>query len=193
MNGYGFNQKPPVVEEDEEEEIVEQKSLPASNSWPVGSSYAVSPQGDLAHEISRVVFEIQRMDMYNIRERWPEIAQFFADVSCRIPGVTENKGALFLRNMEDLSDIVHSIGMENVAKTKLLKELYALRMEVAVSEVPLLGLSGVSSLLTTKNESRTDAKLSDTRQQTPQSIFSGIASFLGKKEQPQQRGGANPP
>jgi len=180
---YGESLPANLPTKHEEEEIEER------DDWQPRSLRMTSPAGDLAHEISRVIYDIREMDSDELVDNWDSLSQFIADVASRIPGITERRSAEFLRDFEDLSDMAFSVGMENVAKTKVLKHLYSLRMAVATSEVPLMGLSGVSSLLTTKNESKQQATITDNRQPKPSSIFDGLSSILGKKPDTQQNRG----
>jgi hypothetical protein len=83
----------------------------------------------------------------------------------RIPNINAEEFNELIRDWEDIKDMAASEGAERVVQSDIIKMIYKLRLLVARGDFALPGLTGVSAIITTKQQSEQTVKMPQAKEQ----------------------------
>ena len=152
-------------------------------SYESGNPGIYKPQesNSLAEQIRKVIYEIERMDSKELSRDWCKVSQQLAEMSARVPGITQEIANEWSRDIEDISDRASSQGRHGVVRTKILKFCFRIRSQISVAEKRMDGNSGISAMGLQSQNIKSDTRLTDTRPAQQPSFLGGFAGLLGKK------------
>jgi hypothetical protein len=96
------------------------------------------------------------------KEEYDEFFEMLPTIIAALPRITNINAEEFnelIRDWEDIKDLAASEGAERVVQSDIIKMIYKLRLLPARGDFPLPGLTAVSAIITTKQQSEQTVKM----------------------------------
>jgi hypothetical protein len=154
---------------------------PGSEYVYPANPYAMQRENtDTALQVRKVIWEKipPALDADGIEE-WIDKFLRICEYASRIPGIDVTEFDSLCRDLEDIEARAHSEGRQRIVASKIQKMQFRLRLLVSRCDVPSAGISGIGSMITSKNEMKQDIRLPPPA--APAKSFPFLPSFGGKK------------
>jgi hypothetical protein len=172
--GYGEE------EQQQQKEDEHQKSLVAKEK-EIFNPYASRAPSDQAAQVRAALFAIHLPTEDNFME-WFPVLRASIDMVARVPGYDTKVYNELNRDMEDLVDRANSQGRRKIVASKMQKFVFKLRALVPKGDTPIVGMTGVTAMITTNvNQKQFQEVRMPVQPTPPQSLFSGVKQYLNRK------------
>jgi hypothetical protein len=174
-----FGEEDEKVKEAQEESNQQQL---ARKEREIFNAFAARAPNDQAAQVRAALFAIPLPTEKNFQD-WFPVLQASIDIVARIPGYDTKVYNELVRDMEDLVDRANSQGRRRIVASKMQKFIFKLRALVPKGDVPLVGMTAISAMITTNVNQKQyqEVRMPMTTPQT-QSLFSGVKEYLHRGE-----------
>jgi hypothetical protein len=124
-----------------------------------GNTFSGMTPNDQAAQVRKAIFECELPTEDDDFGKWIPMLITAVDMVARIPGI--DKGVVFKlnRRMEDIVDRSHSQGRKRIVASKMQKLIFRLRSYVSMGDTQLLGMTGVTAMITTNTNQKTEVRM----------------------------------
>ena len=136
-----------------------------------GDTFRGMQPNDQAAQIRKAIFECPLPDEDSDFGQWIPMLTSAIDMVARIPGIDRGTVRELNLRMELIVDRAHSQGRRRQVAAKMQKLLFRLRSYVAMGDTPVIGVTGVTAMITTNQNVKQDIRYPQQPQQQAGSSF----------------------
>ena len=171
----GFGEEDQPKTDEHETQVVKKEN-------EIFNPYASRAPNDQAAQVRAALFAIPHITENNYMD-WFSTLRVAIDIVARVPGYDTKIYNDLCRDLEDLTDRANSQGRRKIIASKMQKFIFKLRALVPKGDVPIAGLTGITALITTNvNQKQYQEVRMPIQATAPQSLFSGVKQYLGRKQ-----------
>lgn len=122
-------------------------------------TYRGAPPTDQAAQVRQAIFNFQLPADEDDWGKYIPLLETLVDMVAKIPGIDHNLVNDLNRRMEDIVDRAHSQGRKRIVRSKMQKLIFRLRSYVAQGDTPMLGMTGVTAMITTNQAVKQEVRM----------------------------------
>lgn len=123
-----------------------------------GDMWAGRPSNDQSAQVRQAIFECKLPEKDEEFRNWIGMMRIAIDAVARIPGIDAYDIDRLNRKFKFIINRANSQGCKAMTESRMQEFVFLLRSYVAKGDVPLQGLTGVSAMITTHSNQKTEMR-----------------------------------